>query len=505
MINNFLNKIDKTIFFFSIIAYLCLFIFIIGLPDAAKELISGALNFTLNNFGWFYMLSFTCILLFMIWIAFSKYGQLKLGKKDEKPAYSFTSWIGMLCGAGLGVGLVFFGVTEPMSHFMTAPFNESGTAEAASNAMRHVFFHWGVHPWAMYSLCGLCFAYAQFRKDSPALFSSTLIPILGKEKASGLAGKVVDAFSIIAIIAGVSTSMGVSANQITSALHTQFGIGTGQTVVMIALSLIAIISTLSAVKGIEKGIKLISDANMLLVYILIAFILLFGPTKYIFYLFFETFGNYLRDLPWLSFFLDANSQVEKHVGYNWIGSWTVMYWAWWVAFAPFVGGFLAQISRGRTIKEFVLATSLVPSILCFVWFVGYGGTAIHLDLFQNMGLGNTIVKDPPNSMFVLLNNLPFNSITIIAATFLCLTLIITSVNSATYQISTIASGGTAVSSMGLRVVWGVFLFANAALFLFIGGLKTLQNCSIALALPFMGIIILMMFSLAKDLRTNVSA
>lgn len=502
MIKNLIGQVDRKIFFFASLSYLLLFLYIILLPNSASTVVTRTLNFILNNLGWVYMLSFTGIIFFLVWLAFGKYGKLKLGNDADQPEYSFASWIGMLFGAGLGVGLVFFGVNEPISHFVTAPFSQSGTAQAASDSMRQTFFHWGIHPWAMYSLAGLCLAYFHFRKGYPLLFSSTLIPMLGRERAKGLVGKLVDAFAVIAIVAGVSTSMGVSATQITAALKNQFGVSSGFTVVLAVLSIIAILSIASALRGIAKGIKIISDVNMLLVYFLIAFVFLAGPTKYLFYTFFETLGVYIRDFPWLTFFLDTNSQVEKHVGYNWVGSWTVMYWAWWVAFAPFVGAFLAQISKGRTIKEFVLATSVVPSILCFVWFAGYGGTAIHFDLFQGMKLSNTLVNDAPSSLFIFLQQLPLSGITILLALFLCITLIVTSVNSATYVMGTLTTKGDYIPSMGLRTIWGMFIFGNAALFLYLGGIKTLQNSSMIFALPFMIIIVLMVFNLTKELASE---
>ena len=326
-------------------------------------------------------------------IGLSRYGELKLGKPEDKPEYSFFSWMGLLFGAGLGVGLVFYGVYEPVYHFITSMYAESGTAAAASDAIKQTFFHWSLVPWSGYGIAGLCIAYFMYRRGLPAMVSSSFYPILGKKALNGTIGKVIDAFASIAVICGISMSTGFAATQFVSGLSMQYGLDNN--ILMIAMAVIGIgfVATACCMSGLKKGIKFISDLNLWLVLLLMGFALLCGPTLYLIKTFFQGMGSMIGDFISMMFFLDANQEVASRVGFNWVSGWTIFYWAWWIAFVPFVGGFLADISKGRTIREFVLASVFVPGILCCLWFAFFGGGAIHMTLLgSDVGVGSEYGK-----------------------------------------------------------------------------------------------------------------
>ena len=407
--------------------------------------------------------------------------------------------MGMLFGAGLGVGLVFYGVTEPVSHFMTAPYAESSTAQAAADAMRTTFFHWSFLPWASYGIVGLCMGYFSHRKNLPGLVSSTFQPMLG-DRISKTPGKIIDAFSLIAVICGVSMSVGFAATQLASGLELQYGIPNSFMTVAIIVVIIGLLATISAMKGVAKGIKIISDANMYIVLFFLAFTLIFGSTVFLITTFFQSFGDMVFNFPWLLFFGDSFEIVSANTGFDWVESWTIFYWAWWVAFAPFVGGFLAQISKGRTIREFVIACILVPGMLCCIWFTFFGGEAIHMTLFEGSDVCAVAAADLNNSLFVFLKELPISGFTVPLAIVLIITLIVTSVNSSTYVAGTLSAGGDFVPSLGLRAFWGIFIALNSILFFSIGGLDTLKNTAIVFAFPFIIITVLMVVNLWKDLN-----
>lgn len=503
--NKLLGDVDKTIFGGAAAIYLALFVFIISVPQTAERVISASLDFALNQLGWIYLLSFSLIFIFLMILAFSRFGRIKLGKPDDQPEYSFFGWASMLFIAGLGVGLVFFGVYEPVSHFYHSPFAVDQTPEAAAVAMRTTFFHWGFHPWAMYTSAGLAMAYFQHRRGLPGRVSSAFEPMLGREGLNGLTAKIIDIFAMVAILCGVATSIGFAGNQFSAGLISQYGFEKSDALVAGAIILICGLATASALKGVAKGIKVLSDFNLYIVLALIAFMIVAGPTMYQFNIFFETFGDYINYFPRQSFFLDANGVVADKMGYNWVGGWSVMYFAWWVSFAPFVGGFLATISKGRTIREFILACVTVPAILCFIWFTSFGGSAIYLDMTKAISTGAEIAASSPEALFILLKDLPLSSITIFLAMVLIIILITTSVNSATYVMGTMSSGAkSSEPSLGLRGFWGTFMAVNALLFLWVGGMQTLRNSSMLGALPFMIILLLMLFNMFRALMSEQS-
>ncbi len=494
------GKVDKGIVIPTAIIYLVLFACILIAPQQTGEVFSSIIAGILDSGGFVYVLIYAAVLIAFFIIGFSRFGKYKLGKQDDKPDYSFLSWMGMLFGAGLGVGLVFYGVTEPVSHYLTAPFTVDATAEAARESMQITFFHWGFTPWCLYGMVGLCMAFFMHCKGLPCLVSSTFYPLIG-ERVNGWMGKAINVLSLVALICGASMSLGFAATQFTSGLGFQFNLPTGFIAVTIVALIIGVLSVGSALSGVEKGIKFISDLNLGLVFFLLLFVLLFGSTVYLIQGFCEGWGDYLINLPWMMFFTDNNATVADKVGFDWCGSWTMMYWAWWAAFAPFVGGFLARISRGRTIKEFVLACAIVPAVLCFAWFAFFGGEAIHLDLFDGVsGLAASIVADTDNSLYLMLQQLPFSQVIIPCAMLLVITLIVTTVNSATYVAGQVSSGGDYVPSFAMRMFWGIFIVANGILFIYLGGLDILKNAAILLAFPFTILVAIMVVALFKALK-----
>lgn len=362
-------------------------------PEALAATSTDLLAVTTEKFGWFYLLATFAFLVFSIFLAFSKYGKLKLGADDDKPEYSNKSWFAMLFSAGMGIGLVFWGAAEPLSHYIDPPQNAtSQSAEAARLAIRYSFFHWGLHAWAIYTVIGLAIAYFTFRKKRSGLISSVFYPLIG-DKVNGWIGKAIDILAIIATIFGVATSLGLGTLQINGGFHQLTGMPNNFSTQLIIIIVITILYLISATTGLDKGIKILSNTNLGIAALLLVFVLFAGPTSFIFDVFTTTIRSYLQNLVQMSLTLTPFSQG------NWIKSWTLFYWAWWIAWAPFVGMFIARVSKGRTIKEFVLGVLLVPSIFGFLWFAVFGGTALNLELFHNGHIAEAARTDFTSALF----------------------------------------------------------------------------------------------------------
>lgn len=492
-----LQKIDKPIFFTAMIVYLLIFAFIILIPNAG-EWINKVMNFTLYNVGEVYILAYAFFFIALLVIALSKFGKFKLGNAEDKPEYSFMSWIAMLVGAGIGCGLIFYGVNEPMTHFMTSPYVASGTAEAAREAIRITFYHWGFMPWSAYTITGLCVGWFVYKRGLPNLISSSFYPMLG-DKISKAPGKIIDSFSLIAVICGISMSLGFSAVQFSSGLRTIYHFPDTVWVIFGVVVLIGLLGTASAMKGVAKGIKIVSDVNIYLIYFFIAFTLIFGSTIFMVKALFQGIGDMIYHFPEMIFFADAYGEVADHVGFDWIGGWTIFYWAWWVSFAPFVGGFLAKISKGRTIREFIFSCVFVPGLLCFVWFSFFGADAIHMSLFEGSDIADKVIADLDSSMFFYLQELPFAKITIPVSMVLIITIIVTSFNSGTFMAGEYSMGKNGEPTLGIRAFWGVFVVVNTCLFISLGGLDALKYTALVLAFPFLLILLVMVANLWKDM------
>ncbi|WP_053219811.1 glycine betaine uptake BCCT transporter [Virgibacillus senegalensis] len=474
------------------------------LPAGNLDNVTGTIQgFIVEKFGWFYLLSATGFLVFALFLIFSKYGNIRLGKPEDRPEYNYLTWFAMLFSAGMGIGLVFWGAAEPLSHFHTPPDGRitEGSAEAARTAMRYSFFHWGLHPWGIYAVIALALAYFKFRKGAPGLVSSILEPLFG-EKIKGGWGTVVDFVVVFATIFGVATSLGLGAIQISGGLAYIFpGIDRTLSVQLIIIAIVTILFLLSAMTGLNKGIKYLSNTNLVLAVLLMLFLLFAGPTNFIMDLFTTSLGNYASNIVSMSFRLTPFDQDN-----TWIQGWTIFYWAWWIAWAPFVGTFIARVSKGRTIREFVLGVLLVPTVFGALWFSVFGGSAINLEFYG----GENIIQYVDDmgteiALFAVLESYPLGLIMSIVAVLLISTFFITSADSATFVLGMQTTGGGLNPPNKVKFIWGIIQSAAAAILLWQGGLETLQTASIIAAFPFAIIMILIVFSLIKSFREEAKS
>ncbi|TQK74167.1 glycine betaine transporter [Brevibacillus sp. AG162] len=463
-------------------------------PELFASAASHVLKVTTTNFGWFYLIVTFGFLIFCIFLAFSRYGQIPLGSDDDEPEYSLPTWFAMLFSAGMGIGLVFWGVAEPVSHYFSPPAGVTGqTTEAAQTALRYAFFHWGLHPWGIYALIALALAYFQFRKGAKGLISSTFGPLLG-ERIYGPLGKGIDILAVIATAFGVATSLGLGTLQINGGLSHLFGLPSNTTVQIVIISIITVLFLLSATTGLDRGIKYLSNTNLVIALLLLLLTLVLGPTSFIFDAFTSTLGSYLNNLISMSLRLTPFTQG------TWVANWTLFYWSWWIAWAPFVGMFIARVSKGRTIKEFVICVMLVPSLLSFIWFSVFGGTALHLEIFDQAPIGAAVQRDISTALFLALEQLPMGYILAVVAILLIITFFITSADSAIFVLGMLSSDGNLDPSNRVKITWGILQSAIAIVLLLSGGLEGLQTASIVAALPFTVIMVLMCFSLVMALQ-----
>ncbi|TGB05064.1 glycine betaine uptake BCCT transporter [Halobacillus salinus] len=458
-------------------------------------------GFLTEKFGWFYLLSATGFLIFAIYLIFSKYGKLKLGKPDDEPEYPYITWFAMLFSAGMGIGLVFWGAAEPLSHFHTPPIPgmEPTSEEAAQASMKYSFFHWGLHPWAIYAVLALALAYFKFRKDAPGVISAALTPVLGEERVKGPIGTLVDFIAVFATIFGVATSLGLGALQISSGLaFTIPGLNDTFTLQLIIIIVVTVLFMISAMTGLNKGIKYLSNTNIVLALLLMFFLLFAGPTNFIMDFFTTSFGSYLRDLPYMSFRMTPFAEDS-----NWVQGWTIFYWAWWISWAPFVGTFIARVSKGRTIREFILGVLLVPTIFGALWFSVFGGTTIFLEYFQGINI-NQDMSDLGTevALFSMLEHIPLGGIMSFIGLLLISTFFVTSADSATFVLGMQTTNGSLNPKNQVKFVWGIIQAGAAAVLLWQGGLQALQTAAIIAAFPFTFIMILICFSLYKQFNED---
>ena len=442
---------------------------------------NAAYSFLTNNFGWLYLMAMTAFVIFSIAIAFSKWGKIKLGPDDSKPEYSTVSWFAMLFGAGMGVGLVFWGISEPLAHFSSPiPGIEAGTEAAANFAIRSSYMHWGLHPWANYCIIGLGLAYFQFRKGKPGLISSIFEPLIGEKGINGWVGKTIDVLAVFATVAGVVTSLGLGVMQINAGLNYLFGIPTTLVIQIIIIAVISVIYIWSAVDGISRGIKIISDANLYIAIGLITVTFLVGPKLEILNNLTNGLGQYLQN------FFGDSLMINNYGDNTWVGAWRVFYWAWWIAWAPFVGSFIARISKGRTIRE---------------WFAIMGSLGLHLGMDGTLSVAQLadIASKPETGLFIVMGQYPLGMILCVVSLILLCTFFITSANSGTFVLAMFSSKGDLNPKNGRKVLWGVVQSLLAVGLLIAGGLKPLQTISLAAAFPFIFIMLFAGAALVKAL------
>ena len=445
-----------------------------------------------TDFGWFYLLLVTLIVLVCGFFVLSPMGQIKLGEPDSKPEYSTGSWIAMLFSAGMGIGLVFYGAAEPLSHFANkTPHAAPGSQQAMADSFQFTFFHWGIHAWAVYGIVAMALAYFGFRKEEKYLLSVTLKPLFGK-KTDGWLGYIIDIVTVVATVIGVATTLGFGAIQINGGLSylTDNAIPNNMEVRTVIIVVTTALFVLSALSGLGKGIKILSNLNMILAIALLAIAIAVGPTVKIFDNMTESIGLYMQNFFEMSFRTAAFNGDER----AWIDTWTVFYWAWWISWSPFVGLFIARISKGRSIREFITVVLLIPTVLSFIWFSAFGTMA---NTAQQGGANLTGLEDE-EMLFGTFSHYPLGMLMSIIAIILIFTFFITSADSATYVLSMLSEDGKLIPTNGKKVVWGAIVAGIAMALLFAGGLKALQSTLIIIALPFAVVIALIVVALIVE-------
>ncbi|MBM4763302.1 BCCT family transporter [Bacillus sp. B15-48] len=481
----------SNVFWISVSIVLAAVIFGVAAPASFEEATGNLQAFFTSAFGWYYLILVTIIVVFCIFLIFSPVGAITLGKPGEKPEFSKVSWFAMLFSAGMGIGLVFWGAAEPLSHFIDPPLSEGGTNAAHKEAMRYTFFHWGIHAWAIYAVVALALAYFQFRKGEPGLISATLKPVLGKSM-DGWLGTFVDVFAVFATVIGVATTLGFGAAQINGGLSYLLGIPNNFAVQFIIVAIVTVLFMISASTGLGKGIKFLSNANMILAIALVILMFIVGPTILILNMFTDTIGGYIQNIIQMSFRIAPLNEEHR----AWINSWTIFYWAWWISWSPFVGLFIARVSRGRTIREFLIGVLLLPSLVSFFWFAVFGNSAISVQTLGNLDVSQFATEEV---LFAVFSQFPMSTLLSIVALVLVSTFFITSADSATFVLGMQTTHGSLTPPNRVKFTWGIAQSAVALILLYSGGLQGLQNALITAALPFSFIMVLMMISLYRSL------
>ncbi|MDG5788382.1 BCCT family transporter [Evansella sp. AB-P1] len=487
---------DRSIFKISI-AIAITFVFIgVIIPNQLGAVMSIAQSFVLESFGWFYQLVATFFLFFAVFMIFSKYGKIKLGKPEDKPEYNRPTWFAMLFSAGMGIGLLFYGVSEPIAHFSTPPIGDGNSEQSAIIGMRYTWLHWGLHAWAIYAVVALALAYQKFRNNAPGLMSATLYPVLG-EKVKGPIGKTIDVVAVFATLFGVAASLGLGSQQINAGLEYLIGVPNNFMIQMIIMGIITVLFIISANTGISKGIKYLSNVNMSIATLLFFTMLILGPTLFLLNMFTTTLGSYIQNVTLMGLRLSPFDENEA----AWSQGWTIFYWAWWISWTPFVGMFIARVSKGRTIREFVIVVLLIPTLVCGLWFTVFGGTGIYLEYVQGLNVSSQNLE---TALFYVYQQLPFGILLSILTVALITTFFVTSADSATFVLGMQTTGGKLNPSNKVKVTWGLILVASTAVLMASGGLGGLQTAIIVSALPLTFIILLMCYGLIKELNNELN-
>ncbi|NML56278.1 BCCT family transporter [Chryseobacterium sp. RJ-7-14] len=477
-------------------------IFIIGVclisavyPTATENLLNIVKNFIFINLNWVYVWSVTLFVIFLIYIMASKYGNIRLGRNDSKPNYSFFSWLSMLFAAGMGIGLMYFSVAEPMQHYSNEIFASKTPVQRAQNAQLYTFFHWGIHAWAIYGVVGLALAYFSYRYRLPLSLRSCFYPLL-KDKIKGKWGNLIDIFALCSTFFGITTTLGFGVVQINSGLVTLHILPeTSFPYQVLIVTVLVSLAIFSAVSGLDKGVRILSNINITAVVVLLLFVLIFGPTVYLIGSFTEGIGTYINSF----FSLTFNTHIYEENTQSWFHDWTILYWAWWISWSPYVGLFIARISKGRTIREFVAAVLILPTLFNFIWMSVFGNSAIWFDMNIANGYLSKMANDPDGLMFQFLEYLPFTK----AISFLVIGIIIiffvTSADSGIFVMNSIATKNARVSPKWQTAGWGALLAVLALMLLNAGGLAALQSMTLITALPFSIIMLLFIVSLSKAL------
>ncbi|MFG2734518.1 BCCT family transporter [Streptomyces carpaticus] len=471
--------------------------------DNFSSVTDHALNWVLGNFSWLFIIAGNVFVVACLVIAFSRFGRIRLGRDDDEPEFSSLSWIAMMFAAGMGIGLMFFGVGEPLLHFASPPpFGdiEPGSDEAARTALEFSFFHWTLHPWAIYGITGLGLAYATFRKARGNRISAVFVPLIGERMSAGWPGRLIDLLAVFATVFGTATSLGLGALQVSRGLDITTGLDDSRTLQLIIIAALGSAFVISAFSGLHKGVKWLSTINIVLAISLALFIFVVGPTVYILGAIPAGVGNYLEDIMVLS------TRTGAFGSEDWLGTWTIFYWAWWLSWAPFVGTFIARISRGRSIREFLIGVLLIPSGASIVWFSIMGGSALRIDSTGGADLTGEVTREGEEAaMFALLDALPLGTVTAFVAMILVMLYFITSADSASLVMGSLTSRGALHPRRWLVVAWGVLMGAVAAVLLVAGGLDALRSGTILVALPFVVVMLALCWALVRELRSDPGA
>ena len=484
-------RINPPVFISSAILSIVLVAYAVIDAEGAEKVFTAVRTWVTDSAGWFYILSVAFFLVFVILLGVSRFGLIKLGPDHSEPDYSYLSWFAMLFSAGMGIGLMFFGVAEPVMHYVSPPVGDPETVEAAREAMRITFFHWGIHAWAIYAVVAISLAYFAFRHNLPLTIRSAFYPLIG-ERIHGPIGHVVDTFAVLGTIFGVATSLGIGVTQIGAGLEYLFGIQSTVGLHVVLIAVITAIATVSVGLGLDTGIRRISELNIILAVVLLGFVLVAGPTVFLLQTLVQNTGNYLSGIFHSTFNLYAYEPTD------WIGGWTLFYWGWWIAWSPFVGMFIARVSRGRTIREFVVGVLLVPVGFTFMWMTFFGDTALHMIMEDGVtALSEAVAEDSSIALFAFFDHLPLSSLFSMVATLLVVTFFVTSSDSGSLVVDMLTSGGDDESPLWQRIFWAVVEGVVAAALLIAGGLVALQTATIASALPFTVIMLFMCWGLFR--------
>ncbi len=492
--------LDKVVFGVTAVIAVLFLVWGFVSTDSLASVSGDSLSWTMANTGWLFVLTSSGFVVFVLWLAMSRYGNITLGRDGEEPEFKTVSWISMMFSAGMGIGLMFYGVSEPISHFATPPpgTGSAGNAAATQTAMATTLFHWTLHPWAIYAVVGLAISYGVYRKGRLQLISAAFEPLLG-EHANGPWGKVIDMLAIFATLFGSAASLGLGALQIRSGLDIVAGIGTTGNALLVGIIVVLTVAfVFSAISGVEKGIQWLSNINMVLAVVLALFVFVVGPTVFILNLVPTSLGSYIGDLPMMS----ARTGAEGSATNTWLSTWTVFYWAWWLSWTPFVGMFIARISRGRTIRQFVSGVLLVPSLVSLVWFAIFGGAAIDL---QKHGTDIAGAGGVESQLFSTLQAYPLATASSILVMVLVAIFFVSGADAASIVMGTLSERGRPEPGKATVVFWGVATGAVAAVMLLVGGsdaLSGLQTITIVAALPFVLVMVGLSVALVKDLRKD---
>lgn len=482
------------VFWYAVIICIAIVLWGSFAPDHLNELTESVTNFIYNQFGWFYMVVIMAMISFCIYMMFSRFGKIKLGKDDDEPDFSLPAWFAMLFSAGMGIGLMFFTTAETISHaFIKSPNAVPGSEQAILESLQYTSLHWGFHGWGLYAVVGLIFAYFKFRVGAPGLISATLEPLFGKKIMRGPIGQLVDTLAIFATVVGVASTLGFGSAQINSGLTFLFNAPKAFWFQLIILVIATVIFIISAWSGIGNGIKYLSSINMWLAVLLLCTLFIVGPSMYIINMFTTTIGNYISNFIQMSFELKPVNRDQR----EWINDWTIFYWAWWISWAPFVGMFIARVSKGRTIKQFIVGVLIAPTLVTFIFFAVFGGSALNL---EQHGIAKLSKLATETVTFGMYEYYPIGMILSFLTVIVIAIFFITSADSATFVLGMFSTGGQLNPSNVVKIVWGLILSAMAAIVMYSGGLEGFQNMLIIAALPFSIILILMAISFYKTIK-----